>query len=105
MSFCVLSILRKAYELLLYLSMKTRSILYSLILIAVVTQYSYSQTSTNKYQCLPCGQECDNSEYDKPGTCSHCQMPLVLKSSVKFKNIPADQICTYIAKHPTALLL
>jgi DNA-directed RNA polymerase subunit RPC12/RpoP len=34
-------------------------------------------TSAGSYQCMPCGQDCDNAVYDKPGKCSHCQMELV----------------------------
>jgi rhodanese-related sulfurtransferase/DNA-directed RNA polymerase subunit RPC12/RpoP len=59
----------------------------------------------DEYQCLPCGNDCDNLVYDAPGTCPHCQMPLVEKSTVHFKNIQPDEICRYIAAHPNAVLL
>lgn len=58
-----------------------------------------------KYQCMPCGSECDKTIHDKPGTCVHCNMPLVKKSSVTFKEIAASDICSYIKQHPTAILL
>lgn len=61
--------------------------------------------SKAEYQCLPCGNECDHISYNAPGTCPHCQMALVKKSTVHFKNIEADEICRYIAQHPTAVLL
>jgi rhodanese-related sulfurtransferase len=57
------------------------------------------------YRCLPCGRDCDNKIYDKGGACPSCNMELVKKSTVTFKNIPASQICDYIKKHPTAVLL
>jgi rhodanese-related sulfurtransferase len=59
----------------------------------------------DEYQCTPCGGECDNETYNKPGTCSHCHMVLVKKSGVAFKNIPVNEICDYIAKHPSVVLL
>ena len=65
-----------------------------------------SQTATpEKYQCLPCGQNCDKKLYDKPGQCSHCHMQLVKKSTVVFKNIQPSEICSYIGNHPQAILL
>jgi rhodanese-related sulfurtransferase len=62
-------------------------------------------SQAGSYQCLPCGRDCDNILHDKPGTCSSCNMELVKKSTVVFKNIPASQICEYIKKHPAAVLL
>jgi DNA-directed RNA polymerase subunit RPC12/RpoP len=44
-------------------------------------------TSAASYQCMPCGRDCDNDVYDKPGKCPHCQMELVEKSTVHFKTI------------------
>ena len=61
--------------------------------------------SSWEYQCLPCGQDCDNETYDKPGKCAHCQMQLVKKSTVTFKNIGPTEICDYISKHPNTVLL
>ncbi|MGZ8538597.1 MAG: rhodanese-like domain-containing protein, partial [Flavisolibacter sp.] len=56
-------------------------------------------------QCLPCGSDCDDSTYTKPGKCQHCQMDLVKKSTVVFKNIPASDICNYIESNPNSILL
>ena len=61
--------------------------------------------STDQYQCLPCGQDCDNEVYTTPGKCSHCHMDLVKKSTVTFKTISPAEICGYIQKHPNVVLL
>jgi rhodanese-related sulfurtransferase len=77
-----------------------------LILMQITMAYSQSSSKgSKKYQCLPCGQECDNQAYDGPGKCAHCQMELVKKSTITFKNISSHDICNYIAKHPSAVLL
>jgi rhodanese-related sulfurtransferase/DNA-directed RNA polymerase subunit RPC12/RpoP len=57
------------------------------------------------YQCLPCGNECDNDSYDKTGNCPHCQMQLVKKSTIVFKEISPSAICNYISTHPNTILL
>ena len=61
--------------------------------------------ANNQFVCLPCGSECDNVTYSKPGNCEHCQMKLVEKSSVTFKNINPEKLCSYIAGNPGTLLL
>jgi rhodanese-related sulfurtransferase len=58
-----------------------------------------------QYQCMPCGNDCDKESYDKPGSCLHCNMQLVKKSTVHFKSISPEEICSYIAKHPDVVLL
>ena len=30
--------------------------------------------TVGNYQCIPCGRDCDNDAYDKPGKCEHCHM-------------------------------
>jgi transcriptional regulator GlxA family with amidase domain len=35
------------------------------------------------YVCPPCGQDCDQRTYDKPGVCPHCGMRLVAQSEVQ----------------------
>lgn len=61
--------------------------------------------TNNQFVCLPCGSECDNVTYSKTGTCEHCQMKLVEKSSITFKNIIPEELCSYIAGKPATLLL
>lgn len=58
-----------------------------------------------KYVCTPCGQECDESLYDKAGKCTVCKMPLIKKSTVRFKSIDPANLCNYISEHPDAVLL
>ena len=59
----------------------------------------------NQFVCLPCGSECDNVTYSKPGSCEHCQMKLVEKSTITFKNISPENLCSYVAGKPSTLLL
>lgn len=59
----------------------------------------------DKYQCMPCGSECDKLTYDKEGECPQCHMKLVKQSSVTFSSITPAQVCGYIAKHPNIVLL
>lgn len=66
---------------------------------------SFSNQQTPKYQCMPCGYDCDKEIHDKPGKCAHCQMDLVLVESIRFKTIQPNQLCDYIKKHPNTVLL
>ena len=69
---------------------------------------SISQRKANhpaQYTCLPCGYDCDKMIYKNPGTCAHCQMPLVKKSTIVFNTIQPSAICKYIAAHPGVVLL
>jgi rhodanese-related sulfurtransferase/DNA-directed RNA polymerase subunit RPC12/RpoP len=68
-------------------------------------EYKKLAASAASYQCLPCGRDCDNSVYDKPGKCPHCQMELVQKSTVHFKTIEPSMLCQYLAEHPNVVLL
>jgi rhodanese-related sulfurtransferase len=61
--------------------------------------------TADSYQCIPCGRDCDNDVYDKPGKCTHCQMELVKKSTVYFKTIQPSDLCNYINQHPSVVLL
>ena len=63
------------------------------------------QNNNHQYQCLPCGQDCDKKIYSNSGNCESCQMKLVLKSSILFKNITPEKICNYIKNHPKTVLL
>lgn len=71
---------------------------------------SQSPTKTNTkqsitYRCLPCGQECDNKDYSKPGQCASCGMELVNKASIRFGSISTAAICQYIKTHPSVVLI
>ncbi len=48
------------------------------------------------YVCMPCGSSCDDIAYKKPGICSHCNMKLVVKNTVKFNKIEPKNLCSFI---------
>lgn len=60
---------------------------------------------TKEYVCLPCGYDCDLIIHKSPGTCPTCNMNLVEKATVKFKNVTVDEFCERINANPKALLL
>lgn len=62
-------------------------------------------TIDTSYQCMPCGADCDNDVYTKPGKCPHCGMDLVLKTTIYFKTIQPQDVCKYIETHPNVVLL
>ena len=64
----------------------------------VISAYSFSNKNKENsiaivYSCLPCGSGCDSVVYDKPGTCSHCNMKLVDKSTIVHKDIEPLKMC------------
>lgn len=59
----------------------------------------------DEYSCMPCGQSCDKEIYGISGACSHCQMPLVKRSTINFKSIKPSELCDYISKNPKVVLL
>ncbi len=69
------------------------------------TSVTQSFSIKDEYSCTPCGQSCDKDVYSANGICSHCKMPLVKKSAIKFKTIEPSEICAYISKNPTVILL
>lgn len=71
----------------------------------ITTLFSFHLPNKEIYSCMPCGSECDKLELTTAGTCAHCQMSLVKKSTIKFKSIPAFDICDYIKKNPSVVLL
>ncbi|MES2331377.1 MAG: rhodanese-like domain-containing protein [Bacteroidota bacterium] len=76
-----------------------------LVCIASIAAPGVRLKKADQYKCLPCGQDCDNTTYDKPGKCSHCNMGLVKASTIIFKTIQPSAICNYIQKHPGVVLL
>lgn len=71
----------------------------------VLSQDKQSEKSGDGYVCLPCGRDCDEKVYDKPGTCTDCGMKRVKKSAVTFGSIEPEQLCGYISKHADVVLL
>ena len=78
-----------------------------LVLVVVVLCSAVTTYAQNKkiFVCLPCGSSCDAAEYSEGGQCSHCQMPLVEKSTIKHKSVPPDAVCKFIADNPQLILL
>lgn len=66
---------------------------------------SARQDKKGIYQCIPCGYDCDNVSYEKPGKCPDCHMELVKKASVTFGTIQPDAICDYIKNNPGVVLI
>ena len=73
--------------------------------VIVVIFFITGMNTVGEYQCMPCGNDCDKTAYDKPGECPLCHMMLVKKSTVMFKSIQPSNICGHIAKHPEVVLL
>lgn len=72
------------------------------LFIATLNIASYSQTD---YVCLPCGQSCDKTIHKNSGTCSSCNMALVEKSTVTFKDIDVKEFCDRISENPNVIIL
>jgi rhodanese-related sulfurtransferase len=72
------------------------------ILFIILSFYLNQKTES---VCTPCGMDCDQAVYDKPGTCSVCGMALVEKSTVKFKNVSFEEVCKRLKANPKAVLL
>lgn len=62
------------------------------------TSEKYVSNKQDEYVCLPCGEDCDTALYKSPGTCSHCNMELVKRSTVKQTNVEPQNLCSLIAK-------
>jgi rhodanese-related sulfurtransferase/DNA-directed RNA polymerase subunit RPC12/RpoP len=78
-----------------------------ILFIAFVISFSLNPMyhQSTEYVCLPCGETCDEAVYTKPGTCPSCNMKLVAKSSIRFKNISFDEMCARLNANPKAVLL
>ena len=66
--------------------------------LAGVLFYSFSDFNKIKrtdiqYTCTPCGADCDKPVFDKPGTCTQCNMALVDKSTISHKDIRPGKLC------------
>ncbi len=59
----------------------------------------------SEYACTPCGADCDATVYSSPGTCAHCHMPLVIKSTIVFKKMEPAKLCSFVATHKEVILL
>ena len=50
------------------------------------------------YVCLPCGSDCYTTQYKNSGTCGHCGMELVKKSTITHSNVEPENLCSFISK-------
>jgi rhodanese-related sulfurtransferase/DNA-directed RNA polymerase subunit RPC12/RpoP len=57
------------------------------------------------YVCVPCGSSCDTILHKSGGKCEHCQMELVEKSTIVFKNIQPQEICSLMVINGNKKLL
>lgn len=80
-------------------------LVFLLIVFAAAQIKRVPHTPNEEYVCLPCGNTCDNTVYDQPGTCPVCHLVLVKKSSITFKTIRPSQICAFIKANPDVLLI
>lgn len=78
---------------------------YLVIIVFALTLASFLTFQKKEYVCTPCGQDCDTEIHDKPGTCEHCGMGYVEKSSIKFSNLTFEQLCARLKANPKAVLL
>lgn len=85
--------------------MKIFQIVFLVVVCMSGTALAQTSQTKDEYVCSPCGSDCDATVYNKPGTCPHCNMPLVKKSTVVFKNIQPKDLCGYLAKHPGVVVL
>jgi len=58
-----------------------------------------------EFVCTPCGYDCDKEVHDKAGTCSSCNMKLVDKSTVRFKNLSVNEFAKRINENRNAVIL
>jgi rhodanese-related sulfurtransferase len=82
-----------------------------LCLFLLLAPSAFSQTAQkqkkleDEYVCQPCGSDCDKIVLHAPGTCAHCHMPLIKKSSILYGTISPGEICGYVKSHPGVVLL
>jgi rhodanese-related sulfurtransferase/DNA-directed RNA polymerase subunit RPC12/RpoP len=76
-----------------------------LILVASLVTFGLPGFAQKEYVCSPCGYKCDSEIHNAPGTCTACNMELVDKSSIKFKNLSVEEFAQRIKANPTALVL
>src|SRR5262245_34417779 len=58
---------------------------------------SEKNSIAKEYVCTPCGLACDAAKHTGPGLCKECNMPLVEKSTITFKQIEPQELCMFIS--------
>lgn len=79
-----------------------------LALLSFVASASFAQKSAiapKKYCCTPCGIKCDKELYDKPGTCTHCKMPLVEKKTITHSSVAPAALAGFLKSTPGLVVL
>jgi rhodanese-related sulfurtransferase len=66
---------------------------------------AYDAPVQAKYVCTPCGNDCDKTVYDKPGSCSQCHMALIDKNTIGYKDIDFKAVCDRVKANPKVVLL
>ncbi|MFZ1321027.1 MAG: rhodanese-like domain-containing protein [Ignavibacteria bacterium] len=72
--------------------------------ILLLTLPSHSQEKT-EYVCYPCGGGCDKVIHHSNGICSECEMTLIEKSKVIFKNIDTPEFLSKLENEKRFILL
>ena len=80
------------------------AILASLLFFAFASE-KYVTDKQEEYVCLPCGADCDRDIHKGLGTCRHCNMALVKKSTIKHNDIDPAGLCSFITKAGTGNVL
>jgi len=78
---------------------------YLVFITFVFASTSFLTIQKKEYVCTPCGHDCDKEIHDKPGTCEHCGMAFVEKSTIKFTDLTFEQLCARLKANPKAVLL
>jgi rhodanese-related sulfurtransferase/DNA-directed RNA polymerase subunit RPC12/RpoP len=68
------------------------------LLFLVLTSERNKGDKQDEYVCMPCGSDCDSEVHSGPGVCSHCNMALVKKSTIKQKNVEPGDLCSFITR-------
>lgn len=73
-----------------------KAISFSMLVAGFIFFNSWKPLEGNKiqYACTPCGSACDTTIHNVPGTCKHCNMALVDKSTIVHKSIQPDKMCS-----------
>jgi rhodanese-related sulfurtransferase len=82
-----------------------RKLFLTLIFLQLCTIILAQTKQSEVFVCIPCGNGCDSHEYTSGGKCEHCNMDLVLKSSIKHKSVSPEKVCRLITTTPGILLL
>ena len=78
---------------------------YIFVIVGVALLSTSAFAQKEEFVCQPCGLPCDENVSDRGGLCPTCQMPMVPKSTVKFKNLSPKEFCARIAANPDVVII